>query len=85
MSIFESMQTTTVGSLLGGDTIRWCGKDWRVVNTPMIMHCCPNGNTLEVELYDGSVNSPIKVAALTTDKVTKVVINDDLLASMLKL
>lgn len=83
MSIFETTETVKVSTLLGGDTIRWASRDWRVVNTPTVMHCNPSGNGLELTLYDGSINDPITVTALASDQCTKVNIDTDLLLALL--
>jgi hypothetical protein len=82
MSIFETVEIVTVDKLLGGDTIRWANRDWRVVNTP-VSQPPHDDNTLEVTLYDGSVNDPVKVTALASDKVSRINIDSDLLLHLL--
>lgn len=75
VSTLEHVETTTVGQLVGGDTIRWFNRDWRVVNTPQIIPTAfPTYQPLvEVELYDGGLRDPIKITAFVNDPAEKIV------------
>ena len=85
MSKYESVGPTRIDHLLGGDTIRYGGRIYKVVNTPEIYLAGEElpDTLMSFSLDDGRISGPIQICAFSSDMLPKVLYDDEALLAAL--